>query len=51
MAKTEFAAETVGAPEGFRRERGQMVDVFGTTGTEKGLQERVFKHAGVEEVF
>jgi hypothetical protein len=39
-AEADFLGEAVGSSEGFRRERRQVVNVFGPTTAEQWLQQR-----------
>ena len=50
MAEAELARESVGSPEGLRRERREMVHVLGSPLSEERLEHRVGEDLAVEEL-
>ena len=50
MGEAQLAREPTRTTEGLGRERGEVVDVIGTSGAEQRLQERIGEDAVVEDL-
>ena len=51
VVESQLFGEAIRPAEGLGGERSEMVDMFGSAGTEKRLQDRVGQDTGVEDLF